>query len=144
MSRITEFVDSFIPDNLPKSRKAILKSELTNHILDKAEYYMEIGYTEADSTEKAIEDFGTDKEMKDFIFGEFEELYCERDILGVLAFVFVWAMNILCFPLDLWVTSADYNRDTDPFSAFCSFVMIFCVLLIIIFARIKKYRKTLY
>ncbi len=144
MDRITEFVDSFIPKNLPKKRKQILKDELMCHLLDKADYYKELGYEECVSRDKAIEDFGADTDMKKYILGEFEELYQERTIWGILAGLFIWAMNWLCFPLDIWVASADYNRDPDPAGAFVSFCMIFTVLGLIIFARIKKYRKMLF
>lgn len=143
MNRIIEFVDSFIPKNISKKKAVILKDELTCHIMDKVDYYKDIGYDETESVNKAIEDFGTDEMDKKFIFNEFEELYSEKNILGILAFVVIAAMNFICAPLDLWVTSADFNRDPDPISAFISFSMIFVVLIMIAFARIKKYRKTL-
>lgn len=143
MDRITEFVDSFIPKNLPKKRKSQLREELICHILDKADYYMDLGYKKDDSFTKAIEDFGTDKEMKNHILGEFEELYRERTIWGILAGIFIYVMNWMCYPMDIWVASADYNRDPDPAGAFVSFCMIYTVLGLIMFARIKKYRKML-
>ncbi len=144
MNRINDFVDSFIPENLPKKKAKALKEELTCHLLDKADHYMEIGYEMSVSMDKAIEEFGTDEDMKNYIRGEFEELYHERTIWGILAGVFIWALNILCFPLDLWSYSADFNRDPDPLGAFMSFLMIFAVLGLIVFARIKKYRKMLF
>lgn len=143
MNRITDFVDSFIPKNMPKKKALLLKAELTCHIIDKADYYKEIGYDDTESVNKAIEDFGTDETDKKFIFNEFEELYSEKSIFSIAAFVIIALMNYLCLPLDLWVTSADFNRDPDPAGAFMSFFMIFVVLSMIIFARIKKYRKTL-
>lgn len=143
MNRITEFVDSFIPKNISKKKSAILKDELTCHIMDKVDFYKEIGYDESESVNKAIEDFGTDEADKKFIFNEFEELYSEKSVLGILAFVIIALMNFMCYPLDLWVTSADFNRDPDSLSSFISFSMIFVVLIMIAFARIKKYRKTL-
>lgn len=143
MNSIIEFVDSFIPSNLPSKRKQILKDELMCHILDKADYYQELGFGERQSIEKAIDDFGTDEEMKKFIFGEFESLYQERTVWGILAGLFIWLLNWLCIPLDIWVYSADYNREPDPAGALVSFIMIFAVLGLIVFARIKKYRKML-
>ncbi len=143
MNRITEFVDSFIPKNISKKKASILKEELTCHIMDKADFYKEIGYDDTESANKAIEDFGTDEVDKNFIFNEFEELYSEKSIFGILAFVIIAVMNFICAFLDLWVISADFNRDPDPLSAFISFSMIFVVLIMIVFARIKKYRKTL-
>lgn len=143
MNSITEFVDSFIPSNLPAGRKQKLKDELICHILDKSDYYKELGFCESESIEKAIEDFGTDEEMKKFISGEFEELYKERTVWGIGAGLFIWLLNWLCFPLDIWVYSADFNRNPDPAGALVSFIMIFAVLGLIVFARIKKYRKML-
>lgn len=144
MNRITEFADTFIPKNIPKSKKAALREELICHLLDKADHYKDIGYEESVSIDKAIEEFGADEEMKNYIREEFEELYQERTIWGILAGVFIWGLNILCWPLDLWVGSADYNRDPDPLGAFMSFLMIFAVVGLIVFARIKKYRKMLF
>lgn len=143
MNRITDFVDGFIPDNIPKKEATLIRAELTCHIMDKADYYKDIGYNDMESIDKAIADFGTDECDKNFIFNEFEELYSERDIFAVGAFFIVAVMNFLCLPLDLWVTSADFNRDPDPANTFMSFCMIFVVLGMIVFARIKKYRKTL-
>ena len=143
MKKITDFVDGFIPDNIPKKEATLIRAELTCHIMDKVDYYKDIGYNDMESVDKAIADFGTDECDKNFIFNEFEELYSERAIYAVGAFFIVALMNYLCFPLDLWVTSADFNRDPDPASAFMSFGMIFVVLGIIAYARIKKYRKTL-
>ncbi len=144
MNRINDFVDSFIPKNLPKKKKKMLKDELTCHLLDKADHYIDIGYEMSVSMDKAIEEFGTDEDMKNYIRGEFEELYHERTIWGILAGVFIWGLNILCLPLDLWSYSADFNRDPDPLGAFMSFLMIFAVVGLIVFARIKKYRKMLF
>lgn len=143
MNRITEFVDSFIPKNLPKKRKAALKDELENHIFDKRDFYKEIGFTEEQSVEKAIKDFGTDEEMKKHIFSEFEELYSERTIWGIFSFIFILLMNWSCLLLNVWVTSADFNKDPEPLGTFISFMMILAVIALIIFARIKKYRKML-
>lgn len=143
MNRVKTFVDSFVPENLPKKKRFELKEELECHIMDKADFYKEIGYSLEESIEKAIEDFGTKDETRSHIYNEFEELYYERSYFGIIAFVLVSLINFLCFPLDLWVMSADYNRDPDPISIFVGFCMIFLVLIMIAFARIKKFRKTL-
>lgn len=143
MNRITEFVDSFIPKNIPKKKALILKAELTCHILDKVDYYKDIGYDENEGINKAIGDFGTDEEVRNNIFNEFEELYSEKSIFGIMAFVIIGVMNFLCLPLDVWVTSADFNRNPEPVGAFISFCMIFVVFLMISVARVKKYRNTL-
>lgn len=143
MNKITEFVDSFIPKNLSKKKKAKLKDELTCHILDKKDYYKEIGYSESESIEKAIKDFGTDEKDIKYINREFETLYSERNWFGVIAFFAVCLINLLCFPLDLWVMTADLNRYPEPLTVFGDFCIIFLILFIIAVLRIKMYRKSL-
>lgn len=143
MNMISDFIDTFIPQNLPKRKRKLLKAEMESHLLDKIDYYREIGYGEEESAQKAISDFGTDEETKNNIFEEFEELYSERSIYGVLAFIGISLMNIICWVSGMFVITADYNRNPDPIGAFISFCMIFAVCIAIIFARVKKYRKML-
>ena len=143
MNDLKAYVDSLIPANLPKSKKELLYDEIESHILDKADFYEEIGYPRKESIEMAIKDFGTDREVKDSIFGEFETLYYERTRWAIPAGIAVFAMNILAFWMDIWVGSADYNSDPDSGGAFASFCMIFFLLGGIVFARIKNFRKLL-
>ena len=143
MDRINAFVDSFIPENLPKTRKTELKNELLCHIYDKADYYRELGYMENDSISKAIEDFGQDEGTKGFLYNEFERLYKERDIYGIFSGLFVLMLNYLCVPLDLWVFSFDFGTDPYPAGIAASFGMVFAVYLLIAVARVKKFRKML-
>ncbi len=143
MNDLKAYVDSLIPANLPKSKKALLYDEIEGHILEKADFYEEIGYPRKESMEMAIKDFGTDKDVKDSIFGEFETLYYERTWWAIPAAIAVFAMNFLAFRMDIWVGSADYNQDPDSGAAFTSFCMIFFLLGGIVFARIKNYRKLL-
>lgn len=143
-SRINEFVDGFVPKNLSKKKALLLKAELTCHIIDKADFYKEIGYDDMVSVEKAIEDFGTDEKDKNYIFNEFEELYSEKSVFAIASFLIITVMNYICFYFDLWVISADYNStDPEPGTILISFAMIFLVLGMICFARVKKYRKML-
>ena len=143
MNDLKAYVDSLIPANLPKSKKELLYDEIEGHILEKADFYEEIGYPRKESMEMAIKDFGTDEDVKDSIFGEFETLYYERTWWAIPAAIAVFAMNVLAFWLDIWVGSADYNSDPDSAGAFISFCMIFVLLGGIIFARINNYRKML-
>lgn len=143
MNDLKAYVDSLIPANLPKSKKELLYDEIEGHILEKADFYEEIGYPRKESMEMAIKDFGTDEDVKDSIFGEFETLYYERTWWAIPAAIAVFAMNFLAFRMDIWVGSADYNQDPDSGAAFTSFCMIFFLLGGIVFARIKNYRKLL-
>lgn len=143
MNRITEFVDKFVPKNLPKKRAEALKSELTCHILDKVDYYKEIGYDESVSIDKAFEDFGTDEKDISHVYNEFEEMYSEKSLYGVLSFFGIALVNLLCAPLGFWIMTADINPRADKFGILGSFFIMFGVLSLVFFARVKKYRKTL-
>ena len=143
MNKISIFIDEFIPKNISKKRRLLLTNELENHLLDKSNYYKEIGYPEEESIQKAIDDFGSDEKMKKSIFNEFEELYSEKSIFGVVAFFAIQLMNWICYFLGTWVISADFHDDPSIFGTLVSFGMILTICILVIFARIKKYRKML-
>ena len=143
MNKITEFVEDFIPKNLSKKQKEKLKEELTCHILDKKDYYVDLGYGEEESIEKAIEDFCTDENDKAYINSEFENLYSERTWFAVFSAIAVAAINMVCLFSGLWVQTADVKGDPEPVTVMIGFGFIFLVLLIVAVARIKMYRKSL-
>ena len=47
MNKISIFIDEFIPKNISKKRRLLLTNELENHLLDKSNFYKEIGYPKA-------------------------------------------------------------------------------------------------
>ncbi len=143
MNRIEDYINSLVPSNLTKRKKQDIRDELRSHIYDRVDYYREIGYDTDSSIDKAIHDMGEDEGVKCSIRNKFEELHFERTWWSFVAGAVILAMNWLCWPLGLWVTSADFNDEPTAFTAFISFAMIFVMLLGIVFARIKKYRKML-
>ncbi len=143
MNKITEFVEDFIPKNLSKKQKEKLKEELICHILDKKDYYVDLGYGEEESIEKAIEDFCVDEKDKDYINSEFENLYSERNWFGVIVFFAIASINMLCLLSGLWVVTADVKGEPEPVSVIIGFGFIFLILLIVAITRIKMYRKSL-
>lgn len=68
--RISEFIADYIPKRITKEMRYKLQYELENHIYDRIDYYTEIGYTEEESLEKALNDFGNDEETKEQIKNE--------------------------------------------------------------------------
>lgn len=97
MNNISNFIDDFVPKNLSKKRRFLLTTELENHIYEKVNFYKDIGYSDEESLKKAIADFGTEDETKDSIFNEFESLYAEKSIWGIISFFAILLMNYLCF-----------------------------------------------
>lgn len=143
INKIINYIDSIIPKNISKKKKRILYDELFCHILDRIDYYEEIGYSEEQSTDKAIENMGTDEETKKYLCNEFEELYHERTWWAFIPSAIILLLNYLCFPLDVWVTSADYNDDPTGWKILVSFAMLFVCFAFIRFAEIKRFRKML-
>ncbi|MBQ6932030.1 MAG: hypothetical protein IJN38_07875, partial [Clostridia bacterium] len=143
MNRINDYVNSLIPQNIPKRKQLSLREELLSHVCDRIDYYKEIGYDTDSSIGKALDDMGNDESVKSDIRSKFEELHFERTWWSVVAAAVILVMNWLCWPLDIWITSADFNDEPTSFTAFVSFMMIFVMLFGVVFARIKKYRKML-
>ena len=69
INKIINYIDSIIPKNIPEKKRRKIYDEMFCHILDRIDYYEEIGYSEEQSTDKAIEDMGTDEETKKQISG---------------------------------------------------------------------------
>lgn len=64
---IDEYAEKALPKRLPKKQVALLKDELICHILDKAEFYIEIGYDEETAIRRTLEEMGDAKEVYDGI-----------------------------------------------------------------------------
>lgn len=143
MNRINDYVNSLVPSNIPKFKQQNIREELLSHIFDRIDYYKEIGYDTDLAIDKALCDMGEDEETKSSVRNSFEELHFERTWWSFVVGAVILAMNWLCWPLGLWVTSADFNDEPTVFTAFVSFMMIFVMLFGVVFARIKKYRKML-
>lgn len=143
MNKTETYINSLIPKNISGKKRKLLYSELQNHIYEKVDYYIELGYSKEDSENKAIEDFGTDKNIIKSINREFESLYHERTWWSVAVAIIISVMNLMCYWLDAWIYSADWNGRPESDDVLISFAMIFAVLFAVAFARAKKYRKML-
>lgn len=143
ITKIKEYIDSVVPQNISLKKRKKLCDELLCHILDKIDFYKEIGYSEEQSTEKAIFDMGTDESTKNFLRDEFEEIYHERTWWAFIPAILIVLMNFLCFPLGTWTASFDYGGDPVPWKVAVSLFMIFIPLAFIRFANVKRYRKML-
>lgn len=141
--RITQFLHTVIPQDIPKKKKAQVEAELACHIEDKAEHFKDLGFSDEDSLKKSFEAFAETDEIKNTICEKFDELYHEKTLWAVLAGAAVAVMNLLSFPLDIWIDSADHNDDPSTYSAAVSFTFVLAVISLIVFAKAKKYNKML-
>lgn len=84
--RISEFIANYIPKRITKETRYKLQYELESHIYDRIDYYTEIGYTEEESLEKALNDFGDDKETKEQIKKQMGEIHRPDTLADLFTF----------------------------------------------------------
>lgn len=122
--RIQEFIADYIPKRVSKDTRYKLQYELENHIYDRIDYYSEIGYTKEESLEKALKDFGDDKETKEQIKKNLENIHIPWSLAdffaksipitvaiiligGTLLHIFLFQIvsirNIIIIPFIIWL-----------------------------------------
>lgn len=99
---IKSYIDSLIPQKLPEKKKQQLFDELEDHILERNAFYRDIGYTENESIEKAIDDFGANDDVKKSIYGRFEALYTYKKLKRVVSAVLLCVVVFLLAGAVLW------------------------------------------
>lgn len=129
--RIQEFIADYIPKRITKETRYKLQYELENHIYDRIDYYREIGYTEEESLEKALKDFGDDKEAKEQIRKNLENIHIPWSLanffaksipisiaiiliggtlLHIFLFEFETIINMIIIPLIIWLVIIALKR----------------------------------
>lgn len=142
--KVSEYLDSLVPKNLSKKRRAQLLLELEDHIAEKAGHYMEIGYPQEESIDLALRDMGDDEQTVKAVRSKFESLYREKTWQAVLAAAAVLLLNLICVLSGQFVASVDYLGEPDFTMTCTSFAVVFVLLLIIVSAKALEFRKTLF
>ncbi|MEE1320577.1 MAG: permease prefix domain 1-containing protein [Acutalibacteraceae bacterium] len=88
---VEDYLNAVIPKNIADSKATELRAEMEGHIYDKAEFYMEIGYDEETAFNKAVTEMGE----ADGVKTEFEAIYKDSTLKGVLWFLGVCTVNFL-------------------------------------------------
>lgn len=88
---VSDYLEAAVPKGLTASRRKLLTDELESHIYDKAEHYIEIGYTEEESFEKAVAEMGDTKPVRE----SFEKIYKESRIVNALIVLGAIPFNFL-------------------------------------------------
>lgn len=122
--RISEFIGDYIPKRITKETRYKLQAELENHIYERIDYYTEVGYSEEESLEKALKDFGEEKEIKEQVKKNLENIHIPWSLanffaksipitvaiiliggtlLHIFLFEFVNIRNIIIIPLIVWL-----------------------------------------
>lgn len=143
MTDIRDFINSFLPDNIPKKKRQQLYDEMECHILDRADFYTEIGYDGETALRKSMECFGEEKEMKESIRNELSDLYREKLYYAVIAGLIPVIFNFICVFTGGFIHTADYAGAPSAETVFMSSLYVSFVILHIAFCRKKGYRKSL-
>ncbi len=88
---IKSYLEKAVPKGLSLKKQMNICDELTCHIQDKADFYMEIGYDEEKSYEKALEEMGDGEE----VCQQFEDVYQEKTIHAVLIGLGIFIINAI-------------------------------------------------
>lgn len=135
---VEAYLDSVIPKKISESKKAEIRAEIESHIYDRAEFYIEIGYDEDKAFEMAVERMGEGEAVKT----EFETIYNDSTLKGILWFVYITAFNLISAASSLGYWFLDHNHWTDPPSVAELFVYL-CNLVFIVTYTVKYYRQNL-
>ncbi|MGN1442921.1 MAG: permease prefix domain 1-containing protein, partial [Acutalibacteraceae bacterium] len=95
---VSDYLDAAVSKGLTASRRKLITQELESHIYDKAEHYIEIGYSEEESFEKAVAEMGE----AEAVSTQFDEIYKENGKLkfALAAVIFLSTLLFtLCTPL---------------------------------------------
>ena len=93
--RISKFIADYIPKRISKETRYKLQYELENHIYDRIDYYKDIGYSEEESLEKALNDFGDDEETKEQVKKELGEIHKPVTLADFFAITIPFAIAII-------------------------------------------------
>lgn len=80
--RIADYLEKAIPKTVSAKKYDKIRDELLSHILDKADFYIEIGYGKDEAYEKALEEMGEPEQVST----QFEKVYSEKKIFCRLVF----------------------------------------------------------
>ena len=140
---IEEYLEKAVPKMVSAKKHKHIRDELMSHILDKVDFYIEIGYSENDAYMKAIKEMGEPEDTST----QFEEVYREKKIYSRIAFAV-----IICADLFAAVTGIGASIVSIYFkellwltyeSLILSNIFLFCVAVTILYAYKEKHPSML-
>lgn len=141
--QVEKYILSMIPANIPAKQTKDIYDEFACHLYDRIDFFMEIGYDEQASIDKAIEEFGSSEEVTGQIAKQFEELYHERTWVAVLVGIGALVINILSLVSGAYISCVEPNQYFETPQMFCGFIIMFIMLITTIISYKKGYMKTL-
>lgn len=141
---IKSYLEKAVPKCLSLKKQINICDELTCHIQDKADFYIEIGYDEEKSYEKALEEMGDGEE----VCRQFEDVYQEKTIHAVLTSIVIHFADFFAVILgfggsffSLFANGSGMLESSE--SILFSSVTLCVVLILIIYAHKERHSKML-
>ena len=144
--QVEAYINSMIPINISKKDCKLIRDEFASHIYDRIDFFIEIGYDKQASINKAIEEFGSKKEVRESIKNQLNDVYNEPLWLSFIAAAVTLVVNavaILTIPdlSDLFGTPQGMN-ETIPM-LLGSFTGTFIIFLMAVTAYKNGHKKVL-
>lgn len=140
---IEEYLEKAVPKTVSGKKYTDIREELMSHILDKVDFYIEIGYSEKEAYVKALNEMGEPEQIS----SQFEEVYREKKIYSLIAFSVIIFTDLFAavtgvgasiiaifFKNPLWLT---YE------SLVFSNIFLFCVAVTVLYAYKEKHPSML-
>lgn len=137
---VEDYLKSVIPDKIPDSTKAELRAEIESHIYDKAEFYTEIGYDEETAVQKAVEEMGEGKPVRE----ELEVIYKDSNLKAWLCFGGILICNLLALFNGFAYFTIDTMLPPSAFLVLLSSLFSGFVILLIFHAKNYKLHNRLF
>ncbi|MGN1443352.1 MAG: permease prefix domain 1-containing protein, partial [Acutalibacteraceae bacterium] len=131
---VSDYLDAAVPKGLTESRRKLLSDELESHIYDKAEHYIEIGYSEEESFEKAVADMGDAEAVSE----SFCKLYKESHAVNILIMVLLIGINAVASFANLGGNMVESMPDPNFMIVMLSLGYFSAVVLLIKYAYRRK------
>lgn len=141
---VNSYINSLIPNNIPKKKKEELYAELSAHVFEKVDFYKDIGFDEQQAVSKALEEMGDSAEINRNINKSFESLYNERTLTAVIIGAVMLVANLITVFSGAWIISADLKGSPDTIEIIISFAAVLFVLFAVVICYVTGRRKSLF
>lgn len=142
-NKVHIYINSLLPKNISKKKREELYLEYQDHIFEKIDLYIDVGYDKETAVNKAISEMGSEEDVKRSINSSFENLYKERTFVAVIIGIIPFLINFLMLIFGVWITSADYLGKPDYVNVVLSLWAIFFIVYLMVACYFKGMRKSL-
>lgn len=140
---IEEYLEKAVPKMVSARKYDRIRDELMSHISDKADFYIEIGYSEKEAYVKALNEMGEPEQIS----SQFEEVYREKKIYSRIAFAIIICTDLFAAVTGIGATIISFFFK-DPLwltyeSLVFSNIFLFCVAVTVLYAYKEKHPSML-